>query len=286
MTPAHVAANTVAVANAATAEPRARFRDLAAAEWIKYRSLRSAPWSLLISALAVLAFNAGAAWNQDRYWRANGVTPARFIADGLPLQDAFTTNACFVMLIAAGAIGALAITGEYSTGLIRTTFAAVPARRSVLAAKVGVIVAVTSVLGAVAAAASFGLTQLILSSHHAGVSIGHPGAWRVVVASALLAPLSALVGAAAGVVIRHSAAAVAGTIVILAVVPTFIQPSGHFSAVIAHVLPFGAWNRLVAIPFDSVTTYPWTIAGAWTVLAAWAVAATIVAVAAARWRDV
>jgi ABC-2 type transport system permease protein len=78
MTPAAVAVN------AAVAEPRGRFRDLAAAEWIKYRSLRSTPWSLLISALAVLAFNAGAAWNQDRYWHANGVTAARFISDGLP----------------------------------------------------------------------------------------------------------------------------------------------------------------------------------------------------------
>jgi hypothetical protein len=66
----------------------------------------------------------------------------------------------------------------------------------------------------------------------------------------------------------------------------FIQPSGHISAVIAHALPFGAWNRLVAIPFDSVKTYPWTIAGAWTVLAIWALVAAIVAVAAARWRDV
>jgi ABC-2 type transport system permease protein len=280
MTPAAV------TVDGAVAEPRARFRDLAAAEWIKYRSLRSTPWSLLISALAVLAFNAGAAWNQDRYWRANGVTPARFIADGLPLQDAFTANACIVMMVAAGAIGTLAITGEYGTGLIRTTFAAVPARRSVLAAKAVVIVAVTSVLGAVAAAASFGLTQLILSSHQAGVSIGHPGAWRVVVASALLAPLSALVGAAVGAVIRHSAAAVAGTIVILAVVPVFIQASSHISAVIAHALPFQAWNRLVAIPFDSVETYPWTITGAWTVLAAWTLAAAVVTVATAKYRDV
>jgi hypothetical protein len=45
-------------------------------------------------------------------------------------------------------------------------------------------------------AGSFGLTQAILSGQHGGVSLSHPGAWRVVVASALLAPLSALVGAA------------------------------------------------------------------------------------------
>ena len=54
----------------------------------------------------------------------------------------------------------------------------------------------------------------------------------------------------------------------------------------AHALPFQAWNRLVAIPFDSVSLYPWTITGAWTVFAAWALAAAIATVATAKYRDV
>ena len=268
------------------AEPRARFGDLLAAEWLKFWSLRSSPWSLLVSALVVLAANAGQAWDHWRYWHQAGVTPARFIADGTPLQDAFTTNAGIVMMIAAAAIGTLAITGEYSTGLIRTTFAAVPARRSVLAAKVSVITAVMTGFGVVVSAASFGVVQTILSGRQAEVTIGYPGALRVVVASALLAPLSALVGAAVGVVVRHSAAAVAASIVILQAIPLLIHDGGHTSAIVAHALPFWAWNRLVAIPFDSPGRYPWTLAGAWTVLAAWAAAAAILALAAARYRDV
>jgi ABC-2 type transport system permease protein len=268
------------------AEPRARFGDLLAAEWLKFWSLRSAPWSLAISALVVLAANVGQAWDHYRYWHANDVTPARFIADGMPLQDAFTTNAGIALMIAAGAIGALAITGEYSTGLIRTTFTAVPARRSVLAAKVTVLTVVMTVFGVVVSGASFGLVQTILSGRQAGVSITHPGALLIVVASALLAPLSALVGAAAGVILRHSAAAVAATIVILQVIPLLIHASGHLSAILAHALPFWAWNRLVVIPFDSPDTYPWTLTGAWIVFAVWAAAAAVLAVAAARWRDV
>lgn len=268
------------------AEPRARFGDLLAAEWLKFWSLRSCPWGLLVSALVVLAANAGQAWDHWRYWHQAGVTPARFIADGMPLQDAFTTNAGIVMMIAAAAIGTLAVTGEYSTGLIRTTFTAVPARRSVLAAKVGVLTAVMTGFGAVVSAASFGVVQTILSGRHAEVTIGYPGALRIVVASALLAPLSALAGAAVGVVVRHSAAAVAASIVILQAIPLLIHDGGHTSAIVAHALPFWAWNRLVAIPFDSPGRYPWTLAGAWTVFAAWAAAAAILAIAAARHRDV
>jgi len=280
-----VTAVTTAPAQTA-AEPRARFGDLLAAEWLKFWSLRSAPWGLLAGALAVLACNAGQAWDHWRYWHQAGVSPARFVADGLPLQDAFTTNAGIVMMIAAAAIGTLAITGEYGTGLIRTTFTAVPARRSVLAAKVSVVTAVMTGFGVVVSAASFGVVQTILSGRHAEVTIGSPGALRVVVASALLAPLSALVGAAVGVVVRHSAAAVAASIVILQAIPLLIHDGGRTSAIVAHALPFWAWNRLVAIPFDTPSRYPWTMAGAWTVFAAWAAAAAILAVAAARWRDV
>jgi ABC-2 type transport system permease protein len=280
-----VTAVTTAPAQTA-AGPRARFGDLIAAEWLKFWSLRSAPWGLLTGALAVLACNAGQAWDHWRYWHQAGGSPARFIADGMPLRDAFTTSAGTVMMIAAAAIGALAITGEYSTGLIRTTFTAVPARRSVLAAKVVMLTAVMTGFGAVVSAASFGVVQTILSGRHAEVTIGHPGALRVVVASALLAPLSALAGAAVGVVVRHSAGAVAACTAILQAFPPLIRDGGRTSAIVAHALPFWAWKRLVAIPFDSPGRYPWTLAGAWTVFAAWALAAAVLTVTAAPWRDV
>ena len=276
---------TTTTAGTAT-EPPARFRDLLAAEWLKFRTLRSAPWSLAISALIILAFNVGAACEHYLHWHAQGMTPGSFIAQGLPLLDAFDTNAGIVMMIAASAIGAVAITGEFGAGLIRTTFTAVPARRSVMAAKVSVIAAITTVFGTVVAAASFGLTQAILSGRHAAVSIGYPGALRVVVASALLAPLSALVGAAAGAVVRHSAAAVAASFVILQVLPLLIRDGSHLPAVIAHTLPFEAWNRLVAIPYHAHgTAYPWSVAGAWIVYAAWALAAAILAVTTVHHRD-
>jgi hypothetical protein len=270
-----------------TAEPRARFRDLIAAEWLKFRTLRSTPWILAASALIVLALNAGTAYESYHYWHQDDVTPAGFIARGIPLQEAFNTNAGVAMMILASAIGALTITGEYSTGLIRTTFTAVPARRPVMAAKVCVITAVMTVFGMAVAAVSFGLTQAILSGRHAGVSLSHPGTLRVVVASALFAPLSALAGAAVGAIVRHSAAAVAASFVILLVLPLLIRDGSHLPAVIAHALPYDAWNRLVAAPYPPAgTAYPWTVTGAWIVFMAWALAAAVLTMTTVHHRDV
>ncbi|MCW2931911.1 MAG: transporter permease [Actinomycetia bacterium] len=279
---------TVTPARAGTAaEPPDRFRDILAAEWLKFRTLRSTRWSLAVSALVILALNAGTAYESYHYWHQNHVTPAGFIAQGIPLQEAFGTNAGVAMMILASAIGALTITGEYSTGLIRTTFTAVPARRPVMAAKASVITAVMTAYGIAVAALSFGLTQAILSGRHAGVSLSYPGALRVVVASALFAPLSALAGAAVGAIVRHSSAAVAASFVILLVLPLLIRDGSHLPAVIAHALPYDAWNRLVAVPYPPPgTAYPWTVIGAWIVFAAWALAAAVLTVTTVHRRDV
>jgi ABC-2 type transport system permease protein len=267
-------------------EPRARFRDLLCAEWLKLWSLRSTLWSLVISGLAVIAFNVGAAYEQHRYWHQQHMSPAAFIAAGQPLLDAFTTNAGLIVMVAAGAIGSLMITGEYRTGLIHTTFAAVPARRSVMVAKTTVLAAVMTAFGAVVAAVSFWAAQAILATLHVGVSISYPGALRVVVASALLAPLSALIGAAFGAVLRHSAAAAISAVVFLIALPLVVTDGRHWSAVLGHALPFPAWLRLVTVPYPQPGThFPWSVAGAWTVFAVWALLAPVVAVAVVNRHD-
>jgi ABC-2 type transport system permease protein len=279
-------AGTTTPADTPAAEPRARFRDLLAAEWLKLWSLRSTPWSLLVSGLAVIAVNVGAAYDHCRYWHEQHLSPAEFIAKGLPLLDAFTTNAGLIMMIAAGAIGSLVITGEYRTGLIHTTFAAVPARRPVMAAKTAVLTTVMTAFGALAATVSFWVTQAILAGLHAGVSISYPGALRVLVASTLLAPLSALVGAAFGAAVRHSAAAAIGTVMLLLILPLTVSDSQHWSALLAHAQLFPAWLRLVAVPYPpDGTRFPWTVAGAWTVFAVWALLPFVIAVVAVHRRD-
>jgi ABC-2 type transport system permease protein len=105
-----------------------------------------------------------------------------------PMHAAFVPEAYQILMLVAGCIGAIMLFGEYSSGLIRTTFAAVPARRSVIAAKAVVVAAVMLTFGTVVSAASSGLTQAIYDGQRIGLSITAPGALRAVTASALLAP--------------------------------------------------------------------------------------------------
>ncbi|TDC12723.1 ABC transporter permease [Streptomyces sp. 8K308] len=268
------------------AEPRARFVDPLAAEWLKFWSLRSTPWFLLLAGLAVVGFNAGSAWDHYRYWHQyDARTRASFVADGMSLLDAFTSNGALILMLAASAIGALAVTGEYGSGSIRTTFAAVPARGSVMAAKVCVLAAVLTGFGALVAAVSFWSSQAILSARDAGVSIDHPGALRVVVASALLAPVSGLVGAALGALVRHSAAAVVCAVVALPLLPTFFSEDRHWSATIRHAMPYSAWEELTRTVDWVNGPYPMTVGGAWTVYAVWAAVAAALTVVAVLRRD-
>ncbi|MFZ3561309.1 ABC transporter permease subunit [Streptomyces sp. BH055] len=266
-------------------EPRAHFHDLVAAEWIKLRSLRSTWIAFGATALAVIAFNVGTAYDTYHYWPARSAAErADYVRAKIPLQEAFTANAAMVMMLALGAIGAVAIIGEYSTGTIRTTFAAVPARRSVMAAKTVVVTALTTVFGAIVAGASFGLTQAILGGRDAGVSLGHPGALRVVVASALLAPVCAVTGMAVGSLIRHTSATMIAVVAVVLVLPLVFTDGRHWSAVAGHATLYQTWLRLVEVA-PHHTDFPWTTGGAWIVYAAWALAAAGLAIAGARRRD-
>ncbi|OMI39706.1 ABC transporter permease subunit [Streptomyces sparsogenes] len=276
---------TMTAAHPRATEPRPRFSDLVAAEWIKLRSLRSTWLGYGATALAVIGFNVGTAYDTYHYWSEEDAGDrADFVRDGIPLQEAFTGNAATVMVLALGALGAMAVLGEYASGTIRTAFAAVPARRSVMAAKAVVVTAVTAVFGAFVAGVSFAATQAILDRRGLGVSLGDPGALRVVVASALLAPLCALVGLALGTVLRQTAATMIASVVVLLVLPVALTDGRHWSAVASHSTLYQAWNRLVSVAYHPLH-YPWTIAGAWTVYAVWAVAAAVIAVAAVHRRD-
>ncbi|MEU7576831.1 ABC transporter permease [Streptomyces sp. NPDC041068] len=270
----------------AAAQERPRFGDLLAAEWLKLWAPRSTLWSLLIAGLAVVAINAGTAYDTHRYWSRNSAEDAaEFIRAGIPLQEAFTVNAVVVLMLSTGAIGALCLVAEYRTGLIRTTFAAVPARRSLMTAKVLVVAAVMTGFGALVACCSFWLTQAILSTKGVGVPIDHPGAWHLVVASALLAPVSALVGMALGAVLRHSGATLVSCFVLLLLLPIALSDDRYWTAVVGHAMPYKAWLRLAEINTTDAL-YPWTSTGAWGVLALWPLAAAATAVVTVDRRDV
>ena len=91
----------------------------------------------------------------------------------------------FLAQLAFGVLGAMAITGEYATGTIRATFAAVPRRLPVLWAKLGVFVAVTLVLGTIACVLAFVGGQAIFATKDVDASFSDPHVARAVFGSGL-----------------------------------------------------------------------------------------------------
>jgi hypothetical protein len=274
---------TSPTARPAETEPRTHFTDLLAAEWVKFWSLRSTAGGLALLALLIV----GSAVQQAMYDRDNwGRWSPEERASFYPLRDAFVHNSYLVVMLAAGAIGAVALVSEYGSGLIRTTFAAVPARRSLLAAKAGVLAGVMSAVGGVTAVTAFLSSQAILADRHAGLSIRHPGVPRAVVGCALLLPVCALVGMGIAALLRHPASTIVTTTGALVLLPLFFSPEHRWSREARNATPLVAYDRLIDINPHPWGAYPPSLTEAWAVFVAWPLVALLIALAVVHRRDV
>ncbi|MER5808471.1 ABC transporter permease [Streptomyces sp. NPDC002033] len=271
-------------------EPAARFTDLLAAEWIKMRSLRSTYWVLALSAVVAIAINVNAVHSDLTYIdqphpAPPGVPP--FTYD--PLFHGLGSIAIDVMALAAASFGAITVFGEYATGMIRTTLAATPDRRAVVAAKVVLVTAITLFLGVTVSVTSFLTTNAMLASRHIGLSLHDPGCLRAVAAYALVIPVCALIGLAFGAVLRHATASIVAVVSMLFLLPMLFGGDRYrLLKEIGNHLPLAAQARLALNPDGrtSLGTYPATITGSWVALAAWALVSVTVAVTVMRRRDV
>lgn len=268
----------------------AGFGDLLAAEWIKMRSLRSTYWVLALSAVVAVAANVNGVHSDLPYIdRPRSPLPGMPVYAYDPLFHGLGSIAIAVMALAAASFGAITVFGEYSTGMIRTTFAAVPDRRAVITAKVALVAGVSLVLGAVVSAASFFTTNAMLASRHVGLSIRDPGCLRAVAAYALVVPVCALIGMAFGSVLRHATASIVAVVATLFILPMLFGGDRYrFLKEIGNHLPLAAQTRLALRPGSSTIlgAHPGTIAGSWTALAVWAVVSVAVCVVVVRRRDV
>ena len=188
---------------------------VAKAEWIKFRSLRSTWYSL--GAAMVAAIGLGILFS---VLRGNDVAdnagPKGFVDTDWTLVS---LRGMFLAQLAVAVLGVLMVTGEYSTGMIRASLAAVPGRGLVLAAKVAVIGVATFVVATIASLLAFLSGQAALSSHHFGVSLSSPGALRAVIGGGLYLALVALLGVGLGFAIRSTGGALAALFGLLLVLP-------------------------------------------------------------------
>jgi hypothetical protein len=188
-------------------------------EWIKLRSLRSTWWTLVVTAAGTVGIG---------------------VAVGLNSRDAsvdVTNNALAGVvpgLLLVGVLGVLTMTGEYSSGTIRATLAAVPRRPLVLAAKAAVFGAVTLIVGEAASFIAFFAVRATLRHGVAAPTLGDPGVLRAVAVTGAGFCLIGLLGLGLGTIIRHSAAAVG---VLVAGVYVVVQVIGFLAHGVAPYMP-------------------------------------------------
>lgn len=222
---------------------RAGLRQAIAGEWTKLYSVRSTVWTVVAMAaatvgIAVLVAATGSLHPDDSILAAS-------LGNAVPGQ------------IAAGALGALVICGEYSSGTIRATLAACPRRLTVLAAKTLLAGTIGFGVALAAAGGSYLASTLLLSGQ------GHPPGQPIpaLAGIALCYAMVAVIGVAAGTALRHTAAAVL-TVTGLLVLPTLVGPLlGSWQRPVVGVSPAGALQKLA----QSTDTTPQTTGG----LAAW-----------------
>ena len=210
---------TRAATSPSTAEVNSTFAGVMRGEWIKLLSLRSTWWALASAAalmtLASLAYAMSLNAMADDPVTAPGIEQmhgAEIVASGFP----------FGMLIIA-VMGALCITGEYSTGMIRSTFAAVPTRLPVLAAKAPTLVVLAAAVALVSVTLSYLVTMAQLSQYDLVPALDDPGTWRVFGGSVYCLISAALFSLGVGTLLRSTAASLTAALTVLLLLPGILS---------------------------------------------------------------
>jgi ABC-2 type transport system permease protein len=215
----------------AQSEPwRAGLRQTLRAEWTKLVSLRSTRWTLFITvvgALLVTFLSTHSALHHSRGWYA-GFDPTNQSLAGLVIGS-----------LSLGVLGVLTVSGEYGTGTIRSSLAAMPRRGVLVVAKATVVGLCTLVLGEALSFIAFFEGQAVLKGGGAPTAaLGQPGVLRAVALSGAFLALFALLGLGIGTVIRHTSGAIAVFAGVTFVLPLLFNSISHGIARFAPELIF------------------------------------------------
>ena len=227
---------------------------VAISEWTKLRSLRSTRWSLFAAIVLTIGFPVLFAAVTSSHW---GSMSPHERADRHPLDIALA--GVNVSQLAIAVLGVLVITGEYSTGMIRASFTAVPRRLPVLWGKIGVFAAVTFALMLPAVVIAFFVSQAILSKHDIlQISFSHPGVARSVVGGAGYLVLLGIFALSIGAIVRNTAAGIAAFAALFFVIPPLmnILPT-RWNNAISPFLPDAAGRDMFSLTTGAHDLHPW-----------------------------
>lgn len=263
------------------------FAGAVRSEWLKLRTLRSTWW---ITALAVVLM-AGIAllgtWSLSTFIDADpeGASQAMGV---MPNGAEFATSGSLFGQLVLAVLGVLVVTNEYASGMVRSTFAAVPRRTPVVLAKVVVLSLVAIVTSALAVGASALVSAPFFDTLNVELPLDSTDTWQILGGTVLFLTLIALMAFGFGLLLRHTAGAIFLVVAIAFVVPIVLQ--AFQTDLIQNINKFLPMNASTAfMTTTDASAGGMTLLEPWAglaVMVAWAVVPIIAGTALLKARDV
>lgn len=228
---------------------RPGFGSALRAEWVKLTTVRSTWWTLLATfvlgaGLSVLMCAVNAEWL------------ASAEADESP--GSFITWGMMIAQICAIVLGALVVTTEYGNRMIHTSFAAVPSRGRVLAAKAVVVTALMFVVGTVTALVGYAGGNWFLDREGIGIAL-EGDMLRSIYGSGLFMAGCALFTVGVGFLLRHTAGTISLVLALMLILGNMVMlVPGDLGDWLTKLMPGNAGSAIAApVSFNPLLLDPW-----------------------------
>ena len=273
--------------NAKRPHPGPTFFRVLHSEIIKFRSLLSTLILLASTAVVMVGFGALSAWGTGQFTNAATRDPqaaARMASQGGDLAiSAPTSGIAFAQLI-LGSLGVLLMSSEFTTGMARSTFAAVPKRIPAFAAKLVVVMVTSFVVTAVSTWLAGLVAVPILDNYGLKLDMGSSQSVKLLLVNSIYVAAVAAIGMALGTLLRNSAGGIMSLVGIFFVAPLAFQLiPGDFFKEARKYLPGNTVDPLTAVQHVPDTLEAWQ---AGMVLGAWVVVPVLLAAVLLKRRDV
>ncbi len=273
--------------NGASSGPGPSFLRVLNSEFIKFRTLLSTLILLGSTVVVMVGFGALSAWGTGQFSEAAAQDPeaaARIAAQGGDLAVSVPTSGIAFAQLILGSLGVLLMSSEFTTGMARSTFAAVPKRIPAFAAKL-VVVVLTSFVVTAASTLAAGLVSVpILDNYGLNLDPGSSQSVKLLIVNSIYVAAVAAIGMALGTLIRNSAGGIMSLVGLFFVAPIAFQLiPGDFFVEARKYLPGNTVDPLTAVEHVPDTLEAWQ---AGLVLGAWVVIPVLLAAILLKKRDV
>jgi ABC-2 type transport system permease protein len=234
-----------------TVPARPSFLGILRGEWRKLLSLRSTWWVLGATVVLITGISLAVAASVDAMAADPVTAPTLATTNGAEL----VSGGFQIGMLTIAVLGALLITGEYSTGMIRSTFAAVPTRVPVLIAKAIALSIVTAAVAGVSIALSYLVTMPQLAEHDLVPTLDDARTWQVFGGTVYFLIAAALFALGVGTLLRSSAGAITVALTVLLLLPGVLAfISLDWVEAIARYLPLPASGAFLGGSEDSLSS--------------------------------